>query len=103
MSNANDDPPPRRTPFDAVPPLCPSTVAYVVRITYAEPGYAAARGIAEREYEGHFRVDASTQDEACALGMEEFRAAERTSGVSWERHVLRVTCSVLSECTSGRT
>ncbi len=63
---------------------------YKVTITYSEPTYAQARGIAELSYRGCFVVTAFDPETAIVLATELFEAAQRGSGVSWVR-VIKAT------------
>ncbi len=71
---------------------------YQVTITYAEPTYASARGIAELAYKGVFHVSACDPDEAIELATKLFHDAQWSSGVGWAREIRAVECSIPSIC-----
>lgn len=80
------------TPADGKARSNVATFRYEVTFRYVESEYARQRGIDEVAYRGQFEVDAASPEEAIAAAERLFRAAERSSGVSWPRTIKSSSC-----------
>jgi hypothetical protein len=69
-----------------------ATFRYEVTFRYVETEYARRRGIDLVAYRGLFEVDAASSEEAITAAERLFRAAERSSGVSWQRTIQSASC-----------
>ena len=68
------------------------TFRYEVTFRYVESEYARQRGIDEVAYRAEYEVNAASPEEAIAAAERLFRAAERSSGVSWPRTIKSSSC-----------
>jgi hypothetical protein len=73
----------------------PTRRAYVVDITYREPGYAQRSGT-DKPYGSRFLVEAIDERDAIAQAEAEFKALAQKSGVGWVRVIERIDCRQIS-------
>lgn len=74
----------------------PTRSAWIVDITYREPGYAQRSGI-DKPHSGRFVVRAVDRNTAIEQAKIEFEAIARESGVGWVRVIERIDCQRIVE------
>lgn len=89
-AHSNDEPP---VTTRARPPAVSRSArfAYIVEITYREPGYAERSGTHE-PYSGRFVVHAADELDAVTQAKVEFESVAAASGVGWVRVIERIDC-----------
>jgi hypothetical protein len=99
VSDSDDEAPP--TPREQPKGSHAAGLAYVVVITYREPGYAQHSGT-DKSYSGRFTVWAPDERSAIAQAKAEFEAVAARSGVGWVRDIEGVDCQQVNDVVNDR-